>query len=42
MTSIYLIRHGQTRWNKEEIFRGRTDVPLDEIGFREAELVVNI
>ena len=39
MTSIYLIRHGQTAWNKEEIFRGRTDVPLNEIGFREAELV---
>jgi broad specificity phosphatase PhoE len=39
MTSIYLVRHGQTAWNKEEIFRGRADVPLDEIGFREAELV---
>jgi broad specificity phosphatase PhoE len=38
MTSIYLIRHGQTAWNKEEIFRGRTDVPLNEIGLREAEL----
>ena len=38
MTSIYLIRHGQTAWNKEEIFRGRTDVPLNAIGMREAEL----
>jgi broad specificity phosphatase PhoE len=38
MTSIYLVRHGQTAWNKEEIFRGRTDVPLNEIGMREAEL----
>jgi len=38
MTSVYLIRHGQTAWNKEEIFRGRTDVPLNEIGLREAEL----
>ena len=38
MTSVYLIRHGQTAWNKGEIFRGRADVPLDEIGFREAEL----
>jgi len=39
MTSVYLIRHGQTAWNKEEIFRGRAEVPLNEIGFREAELV---
>jgi broad specificity phosphatase PhoE len=38
MTSIYLVRHGQTAWNKEEIFRGRTDIPLDEIGLRQAEL----
>ena len=37
-TSIYLVRHGQTAWNKEEIFRGRTDVPLDETGLRQAEL----
>lgn len=39
MTSIYLVRHGQTAWNKEEIFRGRTDVPLDETGLKQAELV---
>ncbi len=39
MTSVYLIRHGQTAWNKEEIFRGRSDVALSPIGFREAELV---
>ena len=39
MTSIYLVRHGQTAWNKEEIFRGRTDVRLDERGLRQAELV---
>jgi alpha-ribazole phosphatase len=38
MTSIYLVRHGQTAWNKEEIFRGRTDVPLDETGRKQAEL----
>ncbi len=39
MTSIYLVRHGQTAWNKEEIFRGRTDISLDETGLKQAELV---
>ena len=38
MTYIYLVRHGQTAWNKEEIFRGRSDVPLNDTGLREAEL----
>jgi len=39
MTSIYLVRHGQTAWNKEEIFRGRTDIPLDGVGLKQGELV---
>ena len=38
MTDIYVVRHGQTAWNKEEIFRGRTDVPLNEMGLKEASL----
>ena len=38
MTFVYLVRHGQTAWNKEEIFRGRADVPLNEMGLKEAEL----
>jgi len=36
---LYLIRHGRTRWNREEVFRGTVDVPLDEVGRREAEKV---
>jgi phosphoserine phosphatase len=35
-TSIYLVRHGQTAWNREEIFRGRSDIPLDETGLKQA------
>jgi broad specificity phosphatase PhoE len=34
---IYVVRHGETAWNKEEVFRGRKDVPLNDTGFRQAE-----
>jgi len=29
---IYLVRHGQTAWNRDRIFRGRKDLPLSEEG----------
>ena len=34
---IYIVRHGETQWNKEEVFRGRKDIPLNETGRRQAE-----
>jgi broad specificity phosphatase PhoE len=39
MTRIYLIRHGTTEWNREEIFRGRVDCPLNEAGQAEGRAV---
>ncbi len=39
MVELILVRHGQTTWNTAEIFRGRADVPLDETGVRQAELL---
>jgi broad specificity phosphatase PhoE len=39
MTTLFLVRHGRTGWNKEQIFRGHKDVPLDEVGREEALLV---
>jgi broad specificity phosphatase PhoE len=35
-TRVILIRHGQTAWNAEQVFRGRADVPLDDVGRRQA------
>jgi broad specificity phosphatase PhoE len=39
MTEIILVRHGETEWNVKEVFRGRTDVELNETGIRQAELL---
>jgi broad specificity phosphatase PhoE len=39
MVEIILARHGETEWNKEEIFRGRADIDLNEVGMRQAELL---
>ena len=39
MTEIILARHGETAWNVAEIFRGRTDVELNETGLKQAELL---
>jgi len=39
MTTIMLIRHGDTDWNVEEIFRGRVDVELNETGIKQAKLL---
>jgi broad specificity phosphatase PhoE len=37
MTRIVLVRHGQTVWNREQRFRGRADVELDELGLKQAQ-----
>ncbi len=37
MTSLILVRHGQTEWNRLERFRGRADVPLNKTGLAQAE-----
>jgi len=34
---LYVVRHGETAWNKEEVFRGRKDVPLNETGQKQAQ-----
>lgn len=39
MLELILVRHGQTLWNFEKVFRGRSDIPLTEEGVRQASLL---
>lgn len=34
--SFYFVRHGETDWNKEHIFQGPNDVPLNDLGRQQA------
>jgi broad specificity phosphatase PhoE len=37
MVTVILVRHGETEWNRREIFRGRADVELNERGREQAK-----
>ena len=39
MAELVLVRHGQTLWNMDKIYRGRSDVGLDDVGIKQAELL---
>jgi broad specificity phosphatase PhoE len=36
MTRIIIMRHGETEWNRQDVFRGTIDVPLNEAGVEQA------
>jgi len=39
ITTIYLIRHGETMWNRDKRLQGHIDIGLNERGFWQAEQV---
>ncbi len=39
ITHLILVRHGQTAWNQQGRFRGRENVPLDEVGLAQAQAI---
>jgi broad specificity phosphatase PhoE len=41
-TTIVLVRHGETDWNRERRFQGHADTPLNEVGRRQAETLADV
>ena len=41
-TEIYLVRHGETEWNKEGKFQGCTDIRLSGEGIVQADLLKEV
>lgn len=39
MTHFIFVRHGQTDWNRDHRFRGRANIPLNEAGSRQVQLL---
>ena len=37
MKTLYIIRHGETEWNKIGRYQGITDVPLNDNGIAQAK-----
>ena len=38
---ILLVRHGETAWNREGRYQGRTDIPLSETGEEQVRALIS-
>lgn len=36
---VYIVRHGETDWNRTRKLQGQSDVPLNETGLKQSMLV---
>jgi len=37
ITTFYIVRHGETEWNKQGLLQGNLDSPLSDLGIRQAD-----
>jgi uncharacterized phosphatase len=42
MTSLYLVRHGETDWNAQRRIQGTTDIPLNDMGRGQARTTADL
>ena len=40
MQNIYVVRHGETDYNRNYIFQGKSDIPLNETGIAQADTLL--